>query len=164
MFLSTTAAVESSSFYQATPTSTLITLNDHSNVNNESGTYICYCFTEIQGYSKFGSYEGNGDADGPFVYTGFKPAWVILKNADTGENWCLFDNKRSTHNPMDDYLEPNTSDAEADGETKIVDFLSNGFKLRGASALINNDGDTHIYAAFAEQPFVTSGGVPCTAF
>ena len=162
LFLNTTAAVESSSFYQATPTSTLITLNDHSNVNNESGTYICYCFTEIQGYSKFGTYVGNGNADGTFIYTGFKPAWVMVKNISTTGWWNINDHKRPGHNPTDDMLAAQSSNAEADEDD--IDLLSNGFKQRSTGGDPNGSGETFVYAAFAEQPFVTSGGVPCTAF
>jgi len=165
LFLSTNAAVESSSFYQATPTSTLITLNDHSNVNNENGNYICYCFTEIQGYSKIGSYEGNGNADGPFVYTGFKPAWVMFKRTDSTNDWLVFDHKRDTYNLTGNVLYANEAGAEqADAlHSGSLDLLSNGFKMRETGNSGNGSGASYIYAAFAEQPFVTSGGVPCTA-
>tara|TARA_Y100000310_G_scaffold59990_1_gene55386 strand:- start:161 stop:1228 length:1068 start_codon:yes stop_codon:yes gene_type:complete len=145
------------------PTSTLITLGDAGVGNADSGTYVGYCWDEVQGYSKFGSYTGNGNADGPFIYTGFKPAWIIQKNAADSTNWNIHDNKRSTSNTVDDILMANATDAEGAVGGKSIDFLSNGFKLRGNDNETNDNGDVHIYMAFAEQPFVTSGGVPCTA-
>ena len=146
--------------------SSTITLGiDTGNVNstNESSkTYVCYAFKNIQGYSKIGSYTGNGNADGPFVYTGFKPAWVMIKSSGSnGDNWVVCDNKRDTFNVMENILLPNTNSAEFD-ETSF-DFLSNGFKLRQNAATYNDSGDTFIYMAFAEHPFVSSKGVPVTA-
>ena len=146
--------------------SSTITLGiDTGNVNstNESSkTYVCYAFKNIQGYSKIGSYTGNGNADGPFVYTGFKPAWVMIKSSGSnGDNWVVCDNKRDTFNVMENILLPNSSNAEFD-ETSF-DFLSNGFKLRQNAATYNDNNDTFIYMAFAEHPFVSSKGVPVTA-
>ena len=146
--------------------SSTITLGiDTGNVNstNESSkTYVCYAFKNIQGYSKIGSYTGNGNADGPFVYTGFKPAWVMIKSSGSnGDNWVVCDNKRDTFNVMENILLPNSANAEFD-ETSF-DFLSNGFKLRQNAATYNDSGDTFIYMAFAEHPFVSSKGVPVTA-
>ena len=146
--------------------SSTITLGiDTGNVNstNESSkTYVCYAFKNIQGYSKIGSYTGNGNADGPFVYTGFKPAWVMIKSSGSnGDNWVVCDNKRDTFNVMENILLPNTNSAEFD-ETSF-DFLSNGFKLRQNAATYNDNNDTFIYMAFAEHPFVSSKGVPVTA-
>ena len=143
------------------PTSTLFTVGS-SNQVNDAYNYVAYVFAEIQGFSKFGNYTGNGNADGTFVYTGFKPAWLFLKqSSSSGEHWRLFDSARSTYNIVNKHLAPSiagTESAETGG-----DFLSNGFKLRDGDAHQNADGETYIYAAFAEQPFVTSGGVPCTA-
>jgi hypothetical protein len=146
--------------------SSTITLGiDTGNVNstNESSkTYVCYAFKSIQGYSKIGSYTGNGNADGPFVYTGFKPAWVMIKSSGSnGDNWVICDNKRDTFNVMENILLPNSANAEFD-ETSF-DFLSNGFKLRQNAATYNDNNDTFIYMAFAEHPFVSSKGVPVTA-
>jgi hypothetical protein len=127
--------------------------------------YIAYCFAEKKGYSKFGSYTGNGNADGTFVYTGFKPAWVMIKRT-TGSvyNWIIFDNKRNTFNVIDDRLRANTNDAEQTGSsTHILDFVSNGFKIRSSNSAIGGGGDPYIYMAFAENPFVTSTGIPTTA-
>ena len=161
VFLDLDLAVESSSFYQETPTSTLVTLNNHGNVNANAETYVAYCFTSIQGYSKFSSYIGSGDADGPFVYTGFRPAWLVIKRTDSTDTWYIWDNKRNASNVCNKELRANTGDAET--TTDKLDFLSNGFKIRNTYTSGNADGGTYIYMAFAESPFVTSGGVPCTA-
>ena len=164
LVLNTTAATaDDINFWRDTaPTSTLISIGARENVNSStSHTYVAYCFTEIQGYSKFGSYTGNGNADGTFVYTGFKPAWLLIKQSSaSGENWRLFDSARSTFNQVNKHLVPSTYGAES-AETGC-DFLSNGFKLRDADAH-QNSATTYIYMAFAEQPFVTSSGVPATA-
>ena len=121
-----------------------------------------YVFAPIQGYSKFGSYTGNGNADGPFVYTGFKPAWLIIKRTSSSGDWLLWDNKRDTSNVTDAVLKPNSNAAENTGYW-YIDFLSNGFKIRATDAEINQSGGTLIYMAFAEHPFVSSKGVPVTA-
>jgi len=144
------------------PTSSVFSV--HSGATNTSGAAtIGYIFSERQGYSKFGRYIGNANADGPFIYTGFKPAMVILKlSSVAGENWYIFDNKRDTDNVMTQILYPNLGNAEATGTTNI-DFLSNGFKLRNAGDFLNGSGRTNIYACFAENPFVNSNGVPCNA-
>ena len=142
----------------------LVGAGDLGMVNGSSETYVAYVFKEIQGYSKFGSYTGNGNADGPFVYTGFKPAWLMVKNTTSSRHWQLMDNKRSTSNVIDDYLQANASGAQSEGSSQHkFDFLSNGFKLRGTADNVNDSGDTHVFMAFAEQPFVSSKGVPCTA-
>ena len=131
---------------------------------NESGIdNIGYCFADVQGYSKFGSYTGNGNADGTFVYTGFKPAWIMIKNTG-GDSWVMFDNKREGYNPDNDFLQPNTSNTEGTEAGAKIDLLSNGFKLRGSGGGIgqtNNSGSTYIYMAFASEPLV--GDNPATA-
>ena len=141
-------------------------------LNNTSIPYIGYCWSEVKGYSKFGSYTGNGSADGTFIYTGFKPAFLLVKRTDTAGNWIIWDNKRNNDTPaganyIDLLLYPNASDAEVDtGGAYFVDILSNGFKLRGTGADSNASGGTYIYMAFAENPFVTSttnGSIPATA-
>ena len=139
-----------------TDTITLPSLADAS--WNGSGTeFIFYCFAEKQGYSKFGSYTGNGNADGTFVYTGFKPAWLIVKSTSTN-GWAMFDNKRNGFNVDNDQLIANTSGAETDGATDLyIDLLSNGFKFRNTATDKNSSGQTYIYMAFAEAPFVTEG-------
>jgi hypothetical protein len=146
------------------PTSSVFTVATAHNVNADAENYIAYCFRSVQGYSKFGSYTGNGDADGPFIYTGFKPAWVIYKISEGGQHyhWIMVDNKRQNpFNPQDGELYANGSYAE--GDVDILDLLSNGFKCRRTHGSQNGDGWTYVYMAFAENPFVTSGGVPCTA-
>jgi hypothetical protein len=115
---------------------------------------IAYCFAEKKGFSKFGQYTGNGNADGTFVYTGFKPAMVIVKQSNTSRNWLIMDNKRNEFNDVDKFIKANTSDAE--GTTTLVDFTSNGFKCRTTDTGVNESGGTYIYMAFAENPFVTS--------
>jgi hypothetical protein len=132
------------------------------NGSNANGTtYIAYCWSEVKGYSKFGSYVGNGSADGTFVYTGFKPAMVIAKRTDSTGNWRIRDNKRSANNVITDVLYPNTSDTTITEDDH--DFLSNGFKVRTTGPENNASGGTFIYMAFAEQPLVGTNNVPATA-
>ena len=143
------------------PNATNVFLGDSNRVNNNSNSYVMYAFAEKQGYSKFGSYTGNGNADGTFVYTGFKPAFLIIKQTDFGNSWRMYDNKRSTFNVVAKELYPNTNDAEA--TTDKMDFVSNGFKYRTSSTNANGSGSPYIFMAFAESPFVTSTGIPTTA-
>jgi hypothetical protein len=142
-------------------TSTVFKLRDHTAVNGNGVTFVAYCFAEKQGYSKFGSYTGNGDADGTFVYTGFKPAFVMNKKTDGTMNWHIWDNKRNSYNIVDKLVYPNLSNAE-DTLTSF-DFVSNGFKIRDNRTFVNASGSPYIYMAFAENPFTTSTGVPATA-
>ena len=144
------------------PTSSVVTLGDSSQINTNDGTCILYAFSEKQGYSKFGSYTGNGNADGTFIYTGFKPAWLMIKKSSATEEWYMYDNKRTPFNEIAKGLAANLSGAEFDtGAT--IDFLSNGFKNTGTNTGTNASGATYIYMAFASNPFVTSTGVPATA-
>ena len=144
-----------------TPTSSVFSLGTD---NSWNGTSIFYCFAEKQGYSKFGSYTGNGNADGTFVYTGFRPAFVITKASSVGQSWQLYDNKRNTFNQSSKILFPNLSASEQDDSSAaVIDILSNGFKQRVNDAGGNGSGETYIYMAFAENPFVTSTGIPTTA-
>jgi len=148
------------------PTSSLISIGTSSTINISSDNIICYAFAEIAGYSKFSTYVGNGNADGTFVYTGFRPAMVIIKtSSNSGENWHLYDSKRANaFNPIETYLpDPSLASAEATTSSWGMDFLSNGIKLRGTGSGINGNGYTFIYMAFAEAPFVNSNGVPCNA-
>ena len=124
---------------------------------------VAYCFAEKQGYSKFGSYTGNANPDGPFIYTGFKPAWVMIKRTDSAASWLIFDNKRPGYNGTGHRLYSSATDAEDTDTGDSVDLLSNGFKFRGGSSSSNANGGTYIYMAFAEHPFVSSEGVPTTA-
>lgn len=141
---------------------TVFTLGNNSQVNGNGSTYIAYCFAEIKGYSKFGSFTGNGSTDGAFVYTGFKPAMIIFKNASTVTNWGIIDNKRDDDNVVVARLFPNLQDAES-SSFNICDFTSNGFKLRTTDSQFNGSGNTMIYMAFASNPFVSSKGIPTTA-
>jgi len=158
----TSASATATTYWNDTsPTSTVFSLGSDTKAN-ASDTMIAYCFAEIKGYSKFGSYIGNGATDGTFVYTGFKPAWIVIKrSSSSGTDWYMFDNKRSSFNVVNDYLDTNTSDSELSNLS--LDFTSNGFKLRDSSTVVNSSGGTFIYMAFAENPFVTSTGIPATA-
>ena len=157
----TNAEDTGSAYYQDTePTSSVFSVGSEAATNYSSAALIAYCFAEKKGYSKFGSYTGNGDADGTFVYTGFKPAWIMIKRTDSaGYDWLTYDNKRQvSFNVIDDFLKPNLNDAETTGNAnQSLDFLSNGIKFRGNGASSNGSGATYIYMAFAEAPFVTSG-------
>jgi len=143
------------------PTSSVFTVGSNNSNNGSSDAMIAYCFHSVNGYSKMGSYTGNGNADGTFVYTGFKPAFVMIKQTNSTRNWIMLDNKINTDNPYNTELSPNLSEAEA---TNIrFDSLSNGFKLRLGSGASNASGGSYIYMAFAENPFVSSTGVPACA-
>tara|TARA_R100001509_G_scaffold160379_1_gene128093 strand:- start:105 stop:1175 length:1071 start_codon:yes stop_codon:yes gene_type:complete len=144
-------------------TTSVFGLTGDGNVNGSGRTYVAYVFSEKKGYSKFGSYTGNGNADGTFVYTGFKPAFVIVKQTNaSGEGWHILDNKRSGANGDMERLLANSSNAESNYSGNL-DLLSNGFKTRINDAGVNGSGSTYIYMAFAENPFVTSSGVPACA-
>ena len=163
LVLNTTAATADAAdrWSDEAPTSSVFTLGDGAEVNTNTENYIAYCFAEKQGFSKFGSYTGNGNADGTFVYTGFRPSFVICKKSNNTEDWGMW-GYYPAYNVIDRFLYGNASNAEY---TSISpgDFLSNGFKLRTSDGKFNNSGDTYIYMAFAEAPFVNSKGVPCNA-
>ena len=146
------------------PTSTVLNIGTGSEVNRDSSaTYVAYCFAEKKGFSKFGSYTGNGNADGTFIYTGFKPAFFMQKRTDSTSLWRMFDNKREGYNVDNDAVAANNTGAEGTGD--FVDFLSNGFKLRSTDSAVNGSSGSYIYMAFAENPLVAnvSGGLPATA-
>ena len=133
---------------------------------SQNDAHVGYFFAEKKGYSKFGSYIGNGSSDGTFVYTGFKPAWLMVKRSDGSNDWVIFDNKRTPSNVIRKYLYSNSStqeDSASAGFSNMVDFVSNGFKLRNTFNNSNGSGVSIIYMAFAEHPFVSSEGVPVTA-
>ena len=165
--LNTTGAASTgaSIWNNTSPTSSVFTLGSGFDAVNGSGnSHVAYCFAEKKGFSKFGKYTGNGSTDGTFVYTGFKPAFVIRKSSTyTGTDWRMDDNERPGYNTIPYTLFPNTSGAEFTSSGYYVDLLSNGFKCRGTSANQNTSGETYIYMAFASNPFVTSGGIPTTA-
>jgi len=168
--LNTTDATadNANAFNDTAPTSSVMTLGGKNEVNTSGRTYVGYFFTEKQGYSKFGSYTGNGDAtNGPFIYTGFKPAWIMQKRTDSADSWYMWDVKRALDsqgyvNRNDKYLQANSTGVQSTGAG--FDFLSNGFRPVSTNAgYINASGGTYIYMAFAEHPFVSSEGVPTTA-
>ena len=130
------------------------------------GEHVIYVFTEVSGYNRFGSYIGNGNANGRFIYTGFKPAWVMVKNIDNNSRfWTIIDNKRNVFNPIDNWLYANENQAEYDASSFPVDFLSNGFKNRSTGSYFNTNAENYVYMAFAEEPLVANvgQGVPATA-
>ena len=163
-FNSTAASSSNTEQYRATPTSSVYTVGVGGDINASGGTYVAYVFAEVPGYSSIGSYTGNGSADGPFVYTGFRPAWLLVKRVVGGTgNWDIFDNKRDPFNVVDAVLDADNNTAETTYSTIKFDFLSNGFKVRGTQSNINNSGDTYIYMAFAENPFGGDDAAPATA-
>ena len=153
VFLNLTNANSTSSTFinSTTPSSTIFNLLNVSNSNGGNNSIIAYCFHDVEGYSKFGSYTGNGNADGAFVHLGFRPAFVLLKRTDATGHWVLMDSVSDPNNPIDSALLPSDSSGAGTGYT--VDFLSNGFKLRLTGTAMNASGATHIYMAFAEAPF-----------
>lgn len=165
LYLNATDAEASITDSSTAPTSTVLNIGTGSEVNrSSSATYVAYCFAEKKGYSKFGKYRGNANANGVFVYTGFKPAFFISKRVDAVKDWHIIDNKRSTSNVRAALLYPNLTDAEATPTS--CDFLSNGIKMRTANSFLNETGGQYIYMAFAENPFVAnvgSNGIPATA-
>jgi len=169
IYLNTNAAQAGtySNFWNDTvPSSSVITLGSgDTGTNGSSDTYIAYCFANVKGYSKFGSYTGNANADGPMIYTGFRPAWFLVKNTAASEHWRIYDNKRDTFNHMYHVLFPNENSAEStvNNASEEIDFLSNGVKIRSSAAQLNGSGNTLIYMAFAESPFVNSNGIPNNA-
>ena len=165
IFLQSTAAPTTGTagyFGNTAPTSSVFTVGTSTNVNQDGDNVMGYCWTNVQGFSKFGAYSGNGDADGPFIYLGFKPAFFMLKNTtNASSEWRIYDNKRDTFNEVDNNLQPHVSDVEA--SSGDMDFCSNGVKIRSTDGNVNQDGYTMIYMAWAESPFVNSEGVPTTA-
>jgi hypothetical protein len=156
------ASNTSSTYYNDTaPTSSVFSLGTNVGYNANTDSYIAYCFAEIKGYSKFGSYTSNANADGPFVYCGFKPAFVLLKNSQSGgTGWWMWTGEIPEYNVINKRL--NAESASSESTANMVDFLSNGFKIRSTGDS-NYLSDINIFMAFAENPFVTSGGIPNTA-
>ena len=165
LYLNVTDAVgtDSGHFNDTEPTSTVFSVGGANGTNYNGENLIAYCFAEKKGYSKFGSYTGNGNADGTFVYTGFKPAFIMTKQTDGVDWWVINDTKRDIHNPttLGLYVQENNAETSDDAWTK--DILSNGFKHLTTNSGSNGSGNAYIYMAFAENPFVTSTGVPATA-
>ena len=157
-----TEANQVNQFNGTAPTTSLVTLGTEGQTNQSGVDFIMYCFSDIAGFSKSGSYIGNGNADGTFVYTGFKPAFVMMKTSSIASNdWVMFDNKRLGYNVSNDSLKPNSASTEQTGLD--IDLLSNGFKMRGTQNDFNGSGGNYIYMAFAEAPLVGTNNVPATA-
>ena len=167
LFLDNTDAEQSgnsATWNNTAPTSTVFSVGASGDVNASSGTFVHYCFAEVKGYSKIGKYRGNGEStDGTFVYTGFRPAWVMVKMSSSTGNWSIFDNKRSSFNVVDEMIKGNDGQAELADSSRKIDFISSGFKIKANHADINTSGGTYIYMAFAENPFVNSNGLPVNA-
>jgi hypothetical protein len=163
LVLNTSAAVVNDAGYwnSTTPTSSVFSVTSNGSNNASGDTYMAYCFAPKTGYSKFGSYTGNGNADGTFVYTGFKPAFIIVKPISGAEHWTMFDNKRLGYNPDNNQLYPNLNSPDATDDE--LDILSNGFKIRSTTGRLNTSGVSHIYMAFAEAPLVGTNNVPANA-
>jgi hypothetical protein len=149
-------------FNNTNPTSIVFTVGNVNGTNGSGNNMIAYCFAEKKGFSKAFSYTGNGSADGVFTYCGFKPAFLLVKSTGA-DNWCMLDNKRDTFNVMDKRLFPHLSNAESTGVPTVVDFVSNGFKLRTSDSSFNLNGQSFIGFAIAEHPFTTSTSIPTTA-
>ena len=144
------------------PGTSVFTVGNGGNTNNDGGNHIAYCFAEKQGFSKFGSYVGSGSAPGPFSYLGFKPAFLLMKEDGT-DGWGLYDNKRNPSTTTSYLLQANDNGAESNAVANQIDFLSNGFKVCASGTqgnFINESGKTYVYMAFAENPLVTSTGIP----
>ena len=164
----TTAATDSDSYFNdVEPTSTVFTIGTNGKVNTNGATHLAYCFTPIKGYSAMGTYRGNGDADGTFVFTNHKPAFVMIKCTSQTGDWLIYDSKRSGYNGDNRLIYPNLSNAEEAGSAMPMDILSNGFKLRTTGNLVNGTsggaGRSYIYWSVAEEPLVASTGDPATA-
>jgi len=153
----------SGSWNNTTPTSSVFSVGTSSDTNASGSSMIAYAFADVQGYSKVGgSYTGNGNADGAFIYLGFKPAFVMVKRTDNTGNWYINDNKRDPYNRATHSLFPNLSDAE-NATGWFVDYVSNGFKIRDSGSEVNASGGTYIYMAFAEAPLVGTNNIPANA-
>ena len=163
--LSNSPATSSNYWNDTTPTSTVFSIGSDNKTGKSGDNYVAYCWHEVPGYSKFGSYTGNGSADGPFIHLGFRPAWFLQKKTSGTGNWYLFDSKRSGFNVDNDMLVPNETDAEYDGDTyPRLDFLSDGIKWRDAGSSVHNaSGATYVYMAFAERPSGTIFGLDANA-
>ena len=160
IYLNTVSVPDASStvWNNTAPSATLFTVGSNNGSNKGSDVMMCYAFADVQGFSKLGSYEGNGKVDGTFVYTGFRPAWVMTKSFDSTSEWHIFDDQRLGYNPDNNARTPEEA---AELTTDMIDILSNGFKFRIATD--PNVAETYIYAAFAKAPFANSNGVPCNA-
>ena len=154
LFLNTTSASVANSTYwnNTSPTSSVFSVGSNAGMNGSTNTYVAYCFAPVAGYSAFGSYTGNGSSDGPFVYTGFRPRFVLVKSSTAAQSWQMYDSTRNPSNEVNCTLFANGTNAESTSNGNF-DFLSNGFKLRNGDFAINKSAETYIYYAVAENPF-----------
>ena len=132
-------------------TSSVISIGTHADINGSSNTYVMYNWINVEGYQKFGKYTGNGNADGTFIYTGFRPALIFLKSLDGASSWLVHDDKRDTHNPIREILLWNTTDTEFEAGDRL-DFTSNGFKLRNSNTGLNGSGSEYLFGAWGSVP------------
>ena len=160
LYLNENAGNDGTLWNNTAPTSSVFTVQNNSAVNGSGNNIIAYCFADVQGYSKFGAYSGNGNNNGTFVYTGFKPEFVMVKITNAVNDWIIMDNKRTPFNPMGEELKPNTSGASSTNTR--WDQLSNGFKFRNTGDAVNGSGKNYIYMAFG-QSIVGTNNVPATA-
>jgi hypothetical protein len=157
--LNTTQAVITSGTYwnSTAPTSSVISIGTDGSVNTNASTFVAYCFAQVAGYSKIGSYTGNGNADGPFVYCGFRPKFVLIKSTTAARDWLIYDSVRGTYNILaEGPLQPNTTNTPYGAGYLGLDILSNGFKVRESTTNMNASNEIHIFIAFAENPFKNS--------
>jgi hypothetical protein len=159
IFLNLTDAQTASTdhWQYTTPTSSVVYIGDYSHINTSSDNYVMYAFAPIAGYSAFGKYSGNGSSDGPFIFTGFRPRWIMIKRITNADNWNISDTVRDTYNIVGNELYANLSNAESTSQARY-DILSNGFKIRTAGSSFNGSSNDYVYAAFAENPFKFSLG------
>ena len=160
-FSTSPRADQTAQFQSTAPSSSVITLGTDGQVNASGDTYICYAFAPITGFSKFGGYIGNGSTDGTFVYTGFKPGFLIVKGATVTDNWSMFDSKNLGYNAYNQVMYPDLNLTESNGLP--IDFLSNGFKWRSSAAMVNGSSQEFIYIAFASAPIVASNDIAANA-
>ena len=162
--LNSTGAVSTNSgIFSSLPTSTLVNIGTSGDINANGTSHLFYCFNSVQGYSKFGSYTGNGNADGSFISTGFSPAFVMIKQTTGTGKWVMKDNRRTGINVNQSTIYASESEAEGTPGYELIDLLSNGFKQRGTGSYVNGSGQSYIYMAFAEAPLVGSNNVPANA-
>ena len=140
-------------FSEDAPTTSVVILGDADETNKLSDSFVSYCFASIEGYSKVGSYVGNGNSDGSFVYTGFRPAYIMFKRYDTDESWGLYDDKRPGYNVTPNRLYADSNATEVTTSTSQIDILSNGFKARSTGGVVNATSGDYLYLAFAKSPF-----------
>ena len=146
------------------PTNQVFTVVNDTDVGTSGYTYMAYCFADVKGHSRSGLYYGNGNSNGPYVYLGFKPKFILIKNQNRNENWTIHDNNMESHyNPNKTKISPNDTSAKNQNNAFEMNFFSNGFKIITTDTALNQNGEGYLYLAFAEEPLVASNEVPATA-